>query len=95
MAPACNAGEQHAGQADPGSYAMMLDRFLTNSGKKQIYGENLTCDSTNPTLHTGPIEDENRINHRRAVIGLMRLELYAQLVVRMSPNFCPEHPEAK
>ncbi len=78
----------NAGQADPGAYAMMLDRSLTDSGKQQVYGENLTCDSQNPKLHTGPIEDENHVNLRRAAIGLMRLELYSAFVVRMSPNVC-------
>jgi hypothetical protein len=32
-----------AGQADPGSYAMVFDRSQTDTGKKQMYGENLTC----------------------------------------------------
>ncbi len=60
-----------------------------------MYGENLTCDKEHPELHTGPIEDEDHVNQRRAAIGLMRLELYAQLVVAMSPNVCPAAPEAK
>ncbi|MBZ5610557.1 MAG: hypothetical protein LAP38_20025 [Acidobacteriia bacterium] len=77
-----------AGQADPRSYAQMLDRLLTDAGQKQTYGENLTCDPQHPRLHTGPIEDGAQVNRRRAAIGLVRLELYAQLVVEMSPNFC-------
>jgi hypothetical protein len=77
------------GQADPGSYAMVLDRSQTDAGKKQMYGENLTCDKEHPAMHTGPIEDEDHVDRRRAAIGLMRLELYAQLVMAMSPNVCP------
>jgi hypothetical protein len=51
-----------AGQADPGSYATVFDRSQTDAGKKQMYGENLTCDSEHPKLHTVPIEDErNRV----------------------------------
>jgi preprotein translocase subunit SecD len=84
-----------AGQADPGSYAMVLDRSQTDAGKKQTYGENLTCDKEHPKLHTGPIEDEDHVDQRRAAIGLMRLKLYAQLVVAMSPNVCPATPSAK
>lgn len=84
-----------AGQADPGSYAMALDRTQTDAGKKQMYGNNLTCDNEHPQLHTGPIEDEDHVDQRRAAIGLMRLKLYAQLVVAMSPNVCPAAPEAK
>ena len=84
-----------AGQADPGSYAMVLDRSQTDAGKKQMYGENLTCDNEHPELHIGPIEDEDHVNQRRAAIGLIRLELYAQLVVAMSPNICPAAPEGE
>jgi len=85
-----------AGQADPGSYAMVFDRSRTDAGKKQMYGGNLICDSEHPKLHTAPIEDEHNVNQRRAAIGLMRLELYAQLVVAMTPNgVCPAAPEAK
>jgi hypothetical protein len=84
-----------AGQADPGSYAMVFDRSQTDEGKKQVYGENLTCDSEHPKLHIGPIEDEDNVNKRRAAIGLMRLGLYVRLVVEMSPNVCPVTPEAK
>ena len=84
-----------AGQADPGSYATVFDRSQTDAGKMQMYGENLICDSEHPKLHTGPIEDEHNVNQRRAAIGLMRLELYAQLVVAMTPNVCPAAADAK
>ena len=84
-----------AGQADPGSYAMVFDRSQMDAGKKQRYGENLVCDSQHPQLHTGPIEDEDHVNQRRAELGLIRLELYAQLVVRMTPNVCEAAQEAK
>jgi hypothetical protein len=84
-----------AGQADPASYAMALDRTQTDAGKKQMYGNNLTCDREHPQLHVGPIEDEDHVDQRRAAIGLMRLKLYAQLVVTMSPNVCPAAPAAK
>ena len=75
---------------------MVFDRLQTDAGKPQVYGENLVCDTKNPKLHVGPIEDEKNVNQRRAAIGLMRLELYAQLVVRMSPaGICPAAAEGK
>jgi hypothetical protein len=83
------------GQADARSHAMVLDRLQIDAGKKQVYGENLTCDKKHAELHTGPIEDEGHVNRRRAAIGLMRLELYAQLVVAVSPNVCLAIPETK
>jgi hypothetical protein len=84
-----------ADEGDPGSYAMVFDRAQTDAGKKQVYGENLTCDKEHPDLHIGHIEDEDHVNQRRAAIGLMRLALYAELVVRMAPNVCQAAPEAK
>jgi hypothetical protein len=83
-----------AGQADPGSYAIVFDRSQTDAGKKQMYGENLKCDQEHSKLHTGPIEDEDHVDQMRAAIGLMRLKVYAQLVMAMSPNVCPAAPAA-
>jgi len=83
-----------AGEADPGSYATVYDRAQTDAGRKQMYGQNLICDAEHPKLHTGPIEDEAHVNQRRAEIGLMRLELYSQFVVAISPDVCPAAPAA-
>jgi hypothetical protein len=84
-----------AGQADPESYAKALDRSLTDAGRKQQYGENLTCDLAHPKLRTGPIEDVEHVDARRAAIGLLRLELCAQIVTEMSPDICRSEPQTK
>lgn len=83
-----------AGQAAPSAYAMMFDRLRTDAGRKQRYGENLVCDRDHPQLHVAPIEDERHVNQRRAEVGLLRLDLYARLVVQFSPNLCAQK-EAK
>jgi hypothetical protein len=77
-----------AGQADPDSFALVYDRSHRDSGQKQLYGTQLECDATGQ-LREAPIEDEASVNQRRAALGLMRLELYAQLVKEMSPQLCP------
>jgi hypothetical protein len=77
-----------AGEADPGSFATVFDRSQTDAGGKQRYGQNLTCDTEHQEMRTGPIEDSDHVDERRAAIGLMRLGLYAQMVVAMSPNMC-------
>ena len=82
------------GQADPGSYATVFDRLQTDAGKKEMYGQNLICDMERHELREGPIEDERHVNERRAAIGLIRVEIYAQLVVTMSPNICAVPPAA-
>jgi hypothetical protein len=76
-----------AGQADPATYAMIYDRSQRDLGKKQLYGSQLECQS-GEELHEAPIEDEGRVNQRRAELGLMRVELYARLVRENSPPFC-------
>ena len=77
-----------AGQADPGSYALVYDLSQRDAGKKQLYGERLEC-KAGETMHEAPIEDEPHVNQRRAELGLMRVELYASLVAEMMPQFCP------
>jgi hypothetical protein len=77
-----------AGQADAGSYAMVYDRSQRDEGRNQLYGANLECNETSPELHEAPIDDEAGVNDRRARLGLMRMELYARLVIEMSPRMC-------
>ncbi|MDQ1470688.1 MAG: hypothetical protein QOJ99_2168 [Bryobacterales bacterium] len=77
-----------AGQADPASFAMVYDRTQTDSGSKQLYGENFTCDAAHPKLHVGPIEDEEHVDQRRAQLGMFRLALYAEVLNATSPDVC-------
>jgi len=81
-----------AGQADPGSYALVYDLSQRDMGMKQLYGERLECQA-GETMHEAPIEDEAHVNQRRAELGLMRIELYARLVAEMIPQFCPPAPK--
>jgi hypothetical protein len=82
-----------AGQADAGSYAMVYDRAQRDEGRNQLYGANLECSDASPELHESPIDDEGRVNERRAQLGLMRMELYARLVIEMSPRMCGGQPK--
>jgi hypothetical protein len=77
-----------AGQADAGNYTKMYDRALRDEGRNQLYGEQLECNDANPELREAPIDDEAHVNERRAALGLMRMELYARLVVEVSPQYC-------
>jgi hypothetical protein len=76
-----------AGQADPGSYALVYDLSQRDQDKKQLYGERLEC-GAGEKMHEAPIEDESHVNQRRAELGLMRVELYASLVAELMPQFC-------
>jgi hypothetical protein len=74
-----------AGQADPESYTLVYDRTQHDQGRKQLYGQNLICTDAK-VLDVGPMDDPANVNMRRAEMGLMRLELYKQLVRLNSPD---------
>jgi hypothetical protein len=77
-----------AGQADPESYALVYDRSQRDRGKKQLYGEQFECNQ-GEKLHIAPIEDEARVNQRRAELGLVRIEFYERMLAETMPQFCP------
>ncbi len=76
-----------AGQADPGSYAMVYDRTQRDQGKNQLYGMNFECGASKQ-LEASPVDEPNRVDVRRAELGLMRLSLYARLLRAHSPDIC-------
>lgn len=78
------------GEADPGLYAMMYDRAQRDAGLPQFYGEAMECENGGP-LHPAPMLDPLHVNQRRAKLGLMRVELYRQVVVAVSPPVCGGH----
>jgi hypothetical protein len=82
-----------AGQADAALYATVYDRAQRDEGRNQLYGANLECSDASPELHESPIDDEAHVNERRAGLGLMRMELYARLVIEMSPRMCGGQPK--
>ena len=75
------------GQGDASTYVMVYDRTQRDRGKKQIYGEQLEC-LADKSLREAPIDDEATVNMRRAQLGLLRIELYAELVRIHSPDIC-------
>jgi hypothetical protein len=76
------------GEADPAEYAMMFDRAQVDDGKLQRYGANFACQSDG-SLEPSPIEDVDRLEIRRAEIGLLPMRLYARLLRQsMPPDFC-------
>jgi hypothetical protein len=76
-----------AGQADPGTFAMVYDTTLRDRGEHQLYGQRLECAAGKP-LDIAALDDVKNVDLRRARLGLMRLELYARLVRQDSPDLC-------
>ena len=66
-----------AGNALGSDLALLEDRVLTRNGKKQIYGSQVTRDTTTNEVHFCPIEDVDNVDHRRALVGLGPLSEYA------------------
>jgi len=53
------------------------DRILMREGKKQIYGTQLhSGPKTNGKLELYPIDDEEHVDERRAIVGLQPLAEY-------------------
>ncbi len=71
-------------QANAEYYAMLLDRYLVQKRKKQMYGTQVYkgCDSKGncSDFQFEPIEDEKNVNVRRESIGLPSIETYAKSI---------------
>ncbi len=59
------------GEAEPASYAYLVDRVAVNEGRKQTYGTQFAALDT-----PRPIEDEANVDERRKSVGLDSLESY-------------------
>jgi hypothetical protein len=59
------------GEAEPASYAYLVDRVAVNEGRKQTYGTQFAALDT-----PRPIEDEANVDERRKAVGLDSLESY-------------------
>jgi len=82
-----------AGQADPGSYALVYDRTQRDQQRNQLYGEQLEC-GPDKTLVRAPLDDAANVNRRRAELGLMRIEFYERLVRQHTPDVCQARPQS-
>lgn len=57
-------------------YAIMTDRYLMYSGKKQIYGTQWTIDPITKIKSTYPIDDPENLNKRRKEIYLDPVQVF-------------------
>lgn len=78
------------GRARPHELAMLEDRVAVNSGHPQIYGSQIGWKDGKPFMQ--PIEDEARVNERRAAVGLEPLERYAE---RFGLQWTPPVPKER
>jgi len=64
------------GKARSENLAMLEDRVATKTGKKQIYGSQLRNDKETGELYMLPMIEPEKVNERRASVGLGTIEEY-------------------
>jgi hypothetical protein len=60
----------------PEYLALLTDRILVVQGKKQLYGTQLKYDESSRLFVSFPIQDRKKVNSRRLMFGMQRLENY-------------------
>lgn len=62
--------------ADPKSFAYLADRVSLNTGRKQIYGTQVTYNTDSCQAIPKPLADSLNVDRRRSKIGLESIESY-------------------
>jgi hypothetical protein len=65
-----------AGDADPSDHAYLVDRVRVARGEPQLYGTQWGSGADGGLAPRTPIEDEARVDVRRAAVGLGTVEAY-------------------
>lgn len=65
-------------QARGSSLALLEDRVAIRQGRKQIYGSQISRDTSSGEYFVSPIQNPEEVNQRRAEVGLPPLEIYTQ-----------------
>lgn len=73
--------EVERNNADTKGYAYLTDRVLINSDKPQLYGTQVTY--KNGRAVAGPVADVERLDQRRAEVGLEPIDSYLQKLTQM------------
>ena len=66
------------GNAAPSSLALLEDRVALRQGKRQIYGSQIGQDPATGEHYVLPLIEPEKVNERRAEVGLPPLETYVQ-----------------
>lgn len=71
------------GNANSRNFGLLTDRVRLNTGKKQVYGTQVTYISQNGQAIPKPLKDSANVNKRRAEVGLEPIEEYLNLMSEM------------
>lgn len=68
------------GNAKGDDFALLEDRIAMRQGKRQIYGSQIKIDDETGEFYVYPIIEPEKVNERRAVVGLEPIEDYVKRV---------------
>jgi hypothetical protein len=68
------------GKAHPGDLALLEDRVAVRQGKKQMYGSQIDQDTLTGKFYIFPLQDPDKVDERRARMGLEPLSEYVKQV---------------
>jgi hypothetical protein len=68
--------------ASPRNYALLQDRVLISTGKKQLYGTQVRYNPQTKTAKPFPTQDSARVDIRRKAVGLEPLNEYLKIFDR-------------
>ena len=68
--------EVDKGNANPNNYAYLVDRVKLNTGKKQVYGTQVTYNFNTCQAYPKNLADSTSVNERRESLGLEPIEIY-------------------
>lgn len=69
--------------ADPKNFAYLTDRVNLNTGRKQIYGTQVTYRTDSCQAIPKPLADSLQVNERREDVGLEKIETYLNEMSQM------------
>jgi hypothetical protein len=72
--------EADKGKAYLLDYAYLVDRVKVNTGQLQIYGSQMTLNSTETSYEPRPVIDPEKLNERRKSVGLDPIENYIEVM---------------
>ena len=64
------------GQAQASSLALLEDRVLIRTGKRQVYGSQVARNSDTGQFYLSPVADPDHLDERRARVGLEPIAAY-------------------
>ncbi|WP_350292439.1 DUF6624 domain-containing protein [uncultured Croceitalea sp.] len=69
--------------AKPSNYGLLVDRVRINTGKKQVFGTQVTYNTAIGQAYPKELEDSINVNQRRKSIGLESIEEYLNNMTKM------------